>query len=54
MNGLNIAGDKLDMLKEGRIVPAPAAGDLEVVEDYIRRHSPIRDAAAERLVLRAK
>ena len=47
-------GDKLDMLKEGRIVPAPAAGDLEVVEDYIRRHSPIRDAGAERLVLRAR
>ena len=42
------------MLKEGRTLPAPAAGDLEVVETYVSRHSPIRDIPVGRIVLRAK
>ncbi|MCR5169241.1 MAG: bifunctional metallophosphatase/5'-nucleotidase [Desulfovibrio sp.] len=47
-------GDRFDMLKEGRTLPAPAAGDLEVVETYVSRHSPIRDIPVGRIVLRAK
>ncbi len=45
-------GDRYEMLKEGRVLPAPSAGDGEVIEAYIKKASPIRTRHGGRFVLK--
>jgi len=50
-NYLAGGGDRYDMLKEGRVLSAPSAGDGETFEAYIAKSSPIRQVPRRRFVL---
>ena len=47
-------GDRYEMLKEGKVLPAPSAGDGEVMEAYIQKASPLRQRPGGRFVLKSK
>ena len=43
-------GDAYAMLKDSKVIPSPEPIDITVVEDYLKKHSPLPQPKAERII----
>lgn len=43
-------GDAYEMLKDSKVIPSPEPIDITVVEDYLKKHSPLPQPKAERII----
>lgn len=43
-------GDSYEMLKEGKIISSPESMDITVVEEYLKKHSPLSKPKGERII----
>lgn len=43
-------GDAYEMLKDSKVIPSPDPIDITVVEDYLKKHSPLPQPKAERII----
>lgn len=43
-------GDSYEMLKEGKIISSPEPMDITVVEEYLKKHSPLQKPKGERIL----
>ena len=43
-------GDSYEMLKEGKVIPSPEPIDITVVEEYMKKHSPLPEPKGERII----
>lgn len=45
-------GDAYEMLKDSKVIPSPEPIDITVVEDYLKKHSPLPQPEGERIIRR--
>lgn len=43
-------GDAYEMLKDSKVIPSPEPIDITVVEDYLKKHSPLPQPEGERII----
>lgn len=43
-------GDAYEMLKDSKVIPSPDPIDITVVEDYLKKHSPLPQPEGERII----
>lgn len=43
-------GDSYEMLKDSKVIPSPEPIDITVVEEYLKKHSPLSRPREERII----